>query len=245
MGKAMSLIGTVYVGLLDGNKALVGGYRRLGNVYPVSIKLDTAQKKQISRLRESAGQNLHTKTSLADTIGAMVLREWDARNLAWALSGEEVELTATSGTVTTGSVTIVLDEWVKLGHKNVSSVVLGAHVLGTDYELNTTLGLVKGISTGGMTAEATSVDYAYAAESGYRVNIGTKTQIRIAMMIDGENEFDGEPVDAEFDSVVLATSADINLISDPETDYEELPFSLSYETLSGKSSPGHINGIPW
>ncbi len=243
MGKAMSLIGTLYMGLLDADKQLVGGFRKVGNAYPFSMQVATEQKSQISRLRESAGQNIDTKTSISGTTGSMTLREWDAKNLAWALSGEESELTGTGGTVAAESVVLVSGEWVKLANRDVSAVVIAGSVLDTDYEVNAALGLIRMIPGGNLTAGATDVAYTYAAESGYKVEIGTKTQIRVAILLDGENEYDGSAISGEFDSVVLASSAEINFISDPSSEYEELPFTLSFETLSGKSSPGRINGI--
>ena len=241
---ALSFSGTLYAAPLDGDKNLIGGYRRIGNVYPFALKVDTEQKKMISAMRESAGQTLHTKNRITEITGSMTVREWDARNFAWALSGEEQQLTGSSGTVTAESVTLVMDEFVRLAHKDVSNVVISGSVLGTDYEVNAALGLIRAIPGGNLTAGPKNVDYAYAAESGYRVNIGTKTMNRVAIMIDGENLESGDPVNAEFDSVVLASSTEVNLISEPDSDFDEMPFALSFETKSGNTTPGHINGVP-
>lgn len=243
MGKAMSIVGTVFMGLLDSDKNLAGGLRKVGNCYPFSLQVTTESKTQTSRMRETAGQTLHSKVSLAGTAGSLTLREWDAMNLAWALSGEATEMTETSGTVTGESVTLVSDEWVELAYRDVSSVVISGSVENTDFEVHAALGMIKMLSTGNLSAGATSVDYAYAAESGYKVEIGTKTQIRVRCLIDGVNEYDDEPFVGEFDSMVLASSAEINLISAPDTEYEELPFTATFETLTGKTSPGRINGM--
>lgn len=86
--------------------------------------------------------------------------------------------------------------------------------------------------------------YSYAAESGYKVTIGTQTQIRVAIMIDGANLENGEEITAAFDSVVLSTNTDITLISDPDSDFDDIQFDLVFETLSGQDSPGTINGVP-
>lgn len=243
MAKAKSFIGTLYAALLDADKNLVGGYRRVGNAYPFSMQVATEQKSQMSRLRESGGQTLHTKTTISGTSGSLVLREWDAKNLAWALSGEEAALVGAGGTVAAESVVLVMGEWVKLAHRDVSAVAITGSVLDTDFEVNAALGMIKAIVGGNLTAVATDVAYTWAAETGYKVEIGTKAQIRVALMLDGEDEFDGEAISGEWDSVVLASSAEINFISDPGTEYEELPFTLSFETKEGMSSPGRINGI--
>jgi hypothetical protein len=243
MGSAKSFIGTVYAALLDASKNKVGGYRRIGNVYPLSVQVATEQKKQTSRMRESAGQTKDSKTTITDTTGSMTVRDWDAKNLAWALAGEESELTGEAGTATAEAIVLIEGEWVKVAHGNISDVVFATGVLGVDFEVNVAVGLIKLLKADVLTAGATTVTYEYAAQSGYKVEIGTRAQTRIAILIDGEDEFSGEAMTVELDSVVLASNAEINFISDPGTEYEELPFSLTFETLDGKSSPGRVNGI--
>jgi len=241
---ALSFSGTVYMGLLDTNKALVGGYRQVGNVYPLSLNVTTEQKTQPSAMRATFGQTLHTKTKITAVSGSAVFKEWFAKNFAWALAGEDVPLTGTGGSVSAESVTLIDGEWVRLANKGVSNVVITGSVLGTDFNVNGALGLIQMITGGNLSAGANNVDYDYAAESGYKVKIGTQAQIRVAMMIDGENLESGEEVHCEFDSVVLSSSSEINLISDPDSDFDEMPFNLVFETLTGKDSPGFINGIP-
>ena len=252
--RAYSLIGTVYMGLLDSNKNLVGGFRKVGNVYPFSLKVATEQKKQVSRMKETAGQTLHATTRITEVTGAMNIREWIPETLAWGLSGGTAKMTAASGSVLPASpesITAKLGEYVRLAHKGVSAVVVKddsdatTYVAGTDYEVVAALGLIMAIDGGAIAAdEVLHVSYTYAAESGYRVDIGTSALIRVAILIDGKNEEDGTEMTMEFDSVVLAANADINVISDPGTDYEELPFALTFETKEGQSSPGRINGVP-
>lgn len=311
---AYSFIGSVFMGLLDSDKQLVGGYRKVGNVYPLAMQVNTEQKKQISRMRENAGTVLHAKTVITDVAGSMTLREYDAFTLAWALSGGATPMTGAGGTVsgTPDDIVAVHNEYVALAHKKVSTVVVnrkagvdaadwagttaislnayrkptvsnghfykctddgstGASeptwptdgttvvdgtvtwqdmgttiaVVDVDYRVNAALGMVETIAAGHIAnGETLSVTYTYAAESGYKVDIGSNALIRVAMKIDGENEVDGTPVTAEFDSVVIAANGEINLITDPGTDYEEIPFSLTFETLAGQTSPGRINGVP-
>lgn len=240
---AWSAIGKVFLAPLDGNKQPVGGFVEVGNVYPLSLKVETEIKKQLSRMKGSAGQTLHTKAAVKDISGTMNMREWDARNLAWALSGQETKLTASAGSVTDEAITVVPDEWVKLAHDNVSNVTSTGYDIGTDFEVNGPLGLFKALSSGGISAGALNVSYDYAAETGYRVDVGSKPLIRVAMLVDGRNEYDDRPFTAKFDAVVLSASSEITLISDPGSEYDELPFTLSFETLPGKTSPGTINGI--
>ncbi len=232
------------MGLLDADKNMVGGYRMVGNVYPLSLNVSTEQKKQMSAMRATFGQTLHTKTKITEIVGSAIFREWYAANFAWALAGEEVEMVGSGGSATAESVTLIDGEWVRLEFKGVSAVAITGSVIDVDFEVNGPLGLLRMITGGNLSEGAESVDYTYAAESGYQVNIGTQAQVRVAMMIDGENLESGEPVHCEFDSVVLSSSAEINLISDPDSDFDEMPFALAFETLEGQTSPGSINGIP-
>ncbi len=114
----------------------------------------------------------------------------------------------------------------------------------TDYQANTSLALVMALATGNIEdGEVLRCSYNYAAETGNQINVGAEELIRVAMLIDGENKVDGNPMQGEFDSVVLGTASEINLISDPTADYDEFPFTLTFETLAGQSSPGRLKGV--
>jgi len=244
--RAISFGGTVFMGQLDSNKTLVGGVRKVGNLFPLTIKVETSQKKQLSALKESHGQTLHTKTSIVGTSGAGTFKEYDAEILAWALAGDHEEMTGAGGTVTAESVTLISGEWVKLANRGggVSAVTIAGSVLDTDYEVNGNLGLVRMIPAGNLTAGEKDVSYTYAAESGYKVNIATTAQRRVFMMLDGVDLETGADFSGEFDSVVISSNSDVNLVDDPDAEFGDMSFDFSFETLTGKLSPGSINGIP-
>lgn len=241
---ALAFEGTIFFGLLDANKVLKSGFRNAGEVYPFTLKVETEQKTKPSAMKGTYGQTKHTKTRISSTTGSATFHEMFAAVFAWALAGEEVEMTAAAGTVTGESVTLIEGEWVKLVKDNVSSVVITGGTVDVDYKFNGPLGMVYMIPGGGLTAGVNSVNYSYAAESGYQVKIGTQAQIRVAIMLDGRNLENGEPIIGKFDSVVLSSNSEINLVTDPSTDFDTIPFNLVFETLDGKDSPGVINGIP-
>lgn len=114
----------------------------------------------------------------------------------------------------------------------------------TDYAVNAALGMIETLATGNIeNNEVLTCAYTYAAETGNQIDIGSQELIRVAMRIDGENAVDGSAMQGEFDSVVLGTASEINLISDPTADYDEFPFNLTFETLAGQSSPGRLKGV--
>jgi hypothetical protein len=141
-------------------------------------------------------------------------------------------------------VTLISGEWVRLANRGVSAVVITGSVLDTDYEVNTALGLIRMIPAGNLTAGAVDVAYSFAAESGYKVEVGTKAQVRVAMLLDGEDLESGADVDSEFYSVVLSSNSEVELITDPDSDFGSMSFDLAFETPTGKTAPGKINGIP-
>ena len=245
-------IGCIYAAPVDANGVKTAGYRKIGNAYPLSVQVQTEQKKQISRLCDTAGQTLGTKTQITDTVGSMSLHEWDAANLAWAVSGSSAEMTTAGATVTDEDVTALpAGEYVEFEFRDVSAVLIQdvtdaiTYVEGTDYILNADLGMITIIEAGGIAAaDVLHVDYTYASESGYQVSIGTNTMIRVAILANLTNEFSGDKFAVELYSVVLASSAELNFISAPDTEFESLEFTLSLETPTGQTCPGTIDGIP-
>jgi hypothetical protein len=244
--RAISFGGTVFMGLLDANKNLISGLRKVGNLFPLTLNIETSQKTQLSALKESHGQTLHSKSSVKGTTGSGTFKEYDADILSWALAGDKEELTGTGGTVTAESVMLISGEWVKLASRGggVSAVTITGSVVDVDFEVNLTLGLIRLIPAGNLTAGANDVNYTYAAESGYKINVATEAQRRVYLMLDGKDLETGADFSGEFDSVVISSNSAVELISDPDADFGDMPFDFVFETLTGKSSPGAINGIP-
>ena len=251
MFKAYSGTGTVYMRPVDSAGVATGNFLPVGDAYPLSCQVETNQVKVKSRRVETAGQVIASKNEITDTTGNLTLREWNAANLAWALSGTKTARTAASGTVSAESVTAgAAGEYVPLAHRDVSAVVVKdatdttTYVDGTDYEVDAKLGLITILAGGAITAaDVLHVDYDYAAEAGYSVDIGSQAQIRVGILAHLYNEFADKHMTIELDSVVLASSSEINFISEEGTDGEQLQFAMSLETISGATSPGRVDGI--
>ena len=248
--KAYSIKGTLYVGLLDSNYALVSGYKKFGEVYPFTMNVTTAKKELKSRMKATAGQTRYSVTRLDTVDGKMTCYEIDDDTMAYLLAGTATTNTGTSGTVTDEAVTTVHDEWVNMAQQDISTVVVQdvtdttTYALGTDYELNLDLGMIKVLSTGTiLNAAVLHVDYAYAAQTGATVTIGDNPTIRVAMLLDGENEVDNTDIRLTLDSVVISSETGFNFITEPDSDFEAPEFNLAIETLEGQTSPGSVNGL--
>ncbi len=155
------------------------GYRHLGLVDSLEIttSVETLEKK--SAMDGSRG--IYKQTVIgSDAEISMVLAEYDPENLALALLGDTAAFSQAAGGPTTGQsinagVALKFDRWYDLGYKQVTvtAVKQGATpgVLGTDYELNTELGLIK-IKAGGVFAEAITT------WDGSRAGISNKLKVR-------------------------------------------------------------------
>lgn len=244
-------IGTIYMAPVNSAGVLQGDYKAVGNAYPLSLQVSTSQMKVISRMIESAGQPLHVKTELEDVVGSLTLRQWDAKNLAWALSGSAAAMSGTGGSVTDEAVTApAAGEFVKLANTDVSNVVVQdvtdttTYVEGTDYELKDKAGLITILAAGSISEDdVLHIDYDYAAESGYEVDVGSSTLIRVSIYGHLKNEFTDEEFLLEIDSAVLATDSEINFISEEGSEGEELNFNMTLETVGSNTSPARIKGI--
>lgn len=256
--KAFSGTGTLFLAPVDSAGAKTGNYRQVGDAYPLSVQVTTKKTEVKSRMVERAGQVIASKVEIDSIKGSLTLREWNAANLAWALSGTATELTAAGATVTDEAVTIPKPgEYIQLGgstpRRNVSVVSVNnastpatVYSATTDYEVDAVTGLITsragGLLAGG--AVAVVVDYTYAAQSDYRVTIGDQVQIRCAILAHIYDEFRQEHYTMELDSVVMSASQEINFVSEEGSEGEQLQFELTPETLSGKTSPGRIDGVP-
>jgi hypothetical protein len=255
--KAYSGTGTLYLAPVNSSGVKTGNFRQVGDAYPLSVQVSTKKTEVKSRMVERAGQIIASKIEIDTIKGSLTLREWNAANLAWALSGTATALTAAQATVSDEAITMpVPGEYKQLGGstpaRNVSAVMVTSspsgttYVAGTDYVVDAVTGLITSVAGGALAAGtvATLVDYTKAAQADYRVTIGDQVQIRCALLAHLYDEYRGEHYTMELDSVVMSASQEINFVSEEGSEGEQIQFELTLETLSGASSPGRVDGVP-
>ena len=253
--KVYSGTGTVYLAPVTAAGIKTGNFIQVGDAYPLSVQVATKQTEVKSRMVERAGQIIASKTEIDKVSGKMTLREWNAQNLAWALSGEAVSQVEAGSSITDEAFVFpVPGDWKPLttGRRDLSAIVVTSSpagttfVHGTDYLYDAKLGLFTSVAGGALAAGnvATLIDYTYAAKTGYQVKIGTSVQIRVAVLAHLYDEYRGEHYVLEIDSAVLSASQEINFISEAGSEGETLQFDMTLETLSGATNPGRINGLP-
>lgn len=242
MSKNYAAEGDIYGALLDANKQRVGGYVKMGNAYPFTLEAKVKTKQQKSAELGKRGQIVDSGGTLDGVNGTLSLTNWIAANFAMLAAGKAVPLTEAEGTVSALAMTLPADgSWIPTGHKDISSVVIDSKEEGTDFEVSPRLGMIRALKNTELTVD---VAFSYAAESGFRIEVGSTPVIRMALLVDGRNTETGEYFTAEAGCVVFTSKSPINLVSDPETDYEKMDFDLSFETPPGATSPCVINGFP-
>lgn len=232
--------GDLYAALIDaaGN---IGAYIDFGNVTKLGIQPASEIKEQKSKKRDSYGQVLET-VALQDTAQLSATLETVNRiGLRYAFMGEDAAYTQASGSVTDEAVVAKLDGWVRLAFEEVSSVVVTntggttTYVAGTDYDVNTRLGMIRAKSGGAITADqALEVSYSRAAFTGAAIRGNVKPQIRARLLLDGKNLVDDSIGILDVWEVVLSTSSEFDWFSD---DWNTVELQGRLKTPTGKTEP--------
>ena len=250
--KAYRFTGTFFIAPVLADGSLSGSWRRGGNMYPLNVKVETEKKSQKSMEHDRAGQTLAVATQISDITANATLRQLDSRAFAWAVSGEATEMSGSGGTIAAADYTaLAVGDYLDLPHENLTSVVVEnsaqdiTYIKDVDYLLDEKLGLLA-IPAGGDISEsdAIKISYDHAAPSGYRVSIGTKPLIRVALKGHLKETYSGDEMSVLLRSVVLTAPDGINLISELDAEYEEVPVEMSLETPTGYTNPGTIDGVP-
>jgi hypothetical protein len=95
-------------------------------------------------------------------------------------------------------------------------------VLGTDYELDDKLGLIRAISGSAMASDPTVlIAYTYKAVTGDRIQVGTDLTTRARLLLRGVNDADDSAVEWEAYQAVLTPAGEIDLLSEARERWED------------------------
>jgi len=232
--------GDLYAALIDaaGN---VGPYIDFGNVTKLGIQPASQIKEQKSKKRDSYGQVMEI-VALQDTAQLSATLETVNRiGLRYAFMGEDAAYTQASGSVTDEPIVAQLDGWVKLAGEEISAVTVEntagstTYVAGTDYDVNTRLGMIRAKTGGAITeGQALNVSYTRAAFTGAAIRGNVKPQIRARLLLDGKNLVDDSIGIMDIWEVVLSTSSEFDWFSD---DWNTVELQGRLKTPVGKTEP--------
>lgn len=205
------------------------------------IKPNSDLKEMSSRGRNTYGQVIESVPLPKPADLSVTFAEVNKESIAMALFGTAATINQGSGSATAEVATAALGKWVKLAHDNIATagfVVKNSggtvtYVLGTDYEVNYRLGLLKAI-TGGAIVDAAGlkVDYTYNAISGTKIAGGTQTQVRAQFKMDGVNFADQLPVIVDVYEAVLTPDSAFDFL---QNDFAEIQLKGRLKTPAGKT----------
>lgn len=216
--------GDVYISRFDQATGVFDPYQGPFETSKFEIGASADLKEQISKGRFTYGQ-VTAAASIPKPVDFNVdFAQIDKTTMAIALQGSGAVVTSTVQTITDVDVIASLDAWVQLDFTNIDPTgftvkdTAGAvtFVVGTDYEINFEMGLLRAISGGAITdAESVKISGATLAVTAVVISGATDPQIRAKFLFDGINFVDGQATKVEcFDALVSSSAAFDFLASD-------------------------------
>lgn len=226
------------------DEGVATGLQLKGNCPELSIKGDSDRVEQLGTGRDNFGQVIASATFAKPASLSFTLDQMDEEMFAMAFFGTNSVFTQASGTVTDDPVVTIHDKWVEMGAYSISAVTVEntagtvTYVAGTDYEINTRLGAIKALATGAITSGQTvHVTYTKAAISSIQMKAMTKTNIRVRLVLDGQNYADGRNFILDVYQARLAPSGDFGFQAGSDKKFIEAKFEATMETPSGGTEP--------
>jgi len=223
------------------------GFLLIGNALKLELKPESDTKDRVSRQRETYGQVLDSVSIPKPTKLSISIDELQKNNLAIALLGSIVEVSATSGSVSPGSVGIGnftagnYDVWTSLPHTHISNLTVMEkdavveYVLSEDYNVNERLGLVSILSTGDITElEELRLAYDYTIPAQSRIDGSVKSMVKAKIKLDGVNRVNNQPCIVEIDEAILTPKSAVDFLADK---FLTLDLEGVCRTIQGKTSP--------
>jgi len=234
--------GDVYMDFYDDDGNLTG-FQLVGNCKKFAPKVETETKENKLNGRDTLGQTADSFTRITGSTIAITFNRYNPEILAAAFMGSAVDQTAAAGTLAE-SVVAISDRWVEIGQTGISSVVVmdstdtTTYVVGTDYEVNLRLGMIKALSTGSIgDGDTLNITGTIDAKTGSKITGATRSMINAKLKLDGKNNSDGSNVQVTVHKAQLRADTDFDFLAE---DFPDLTFSGTMTTPSGESWPFEI-----
>lgn len=235
--------GDVYLDRVDPVTGLNIGLTGPFEASKFAIKGNSELKEQISKGRTTYGQVIETVAIQKPAELEITLTETGKDGLTLALLGTAAALSQGSGSITDEVIVAKHDIWVPLSKQSFNVAGFSVkhtsgtptYVLGTDYDVNYQLGLVRVKSTGAILNGASiKVSGTYAAIAGTRIAGATQAQVRARVLLDGINFADQNPVIVTVHEAVVSSGELFDFLSD---NFGSIPLKGRLKTPVGKTEP--------
>ncbi|MFV0597981.1 hypothetical protein [Shewanella sp.] len=212
------------------------------NTTKLAIKTDADEKVRGSRKKESYGQALSVVKIAKPAEVEWSFDDQPAELIAMALLGDTQVVNSGSGTLTDEAVTLPTNQrWVQLPETNFATLGFAVKkdaatlVLGTDYEVNYALGLVRALKDGAVEAGgAVTVSGQHNAISGTLVRGGINAQTRARIFGEGTNLETGKPMKLDIFDASLSPTAALDFAA---SEFVSATLAGKAQLVAGKDHP--------
>lgn len=230
----------------DDTQSWWNSWKPMGESSKFAIGAQSDLKEKESRGRGTRGQIIASVALLKSPEIEVVLDEVNADNIKLAFMGTLAALTQGSGSIVDQVATAKLGHWLPLGKRNFATAGFAVknstgtvtYVLGTDYEVNYRMGMIRPLATGAIAdAASLKVSGTYNAVSGSTVKGATKAQLRARLLLDGRNLVDGSDAECEVFEAILAPDGEFDFKAE---DFGSITLKGKLVTPTGKTSPFEV-----
>lgn len=207
------------------------------------IKPKVDLKEMTSKGRTTYGQVIESVPIPKPFEFTVQFAEVSGDTLVAAFLGTKTTYNAGAGTLTNQVVKISKGAWVDIGVMNIvaagltvkDSTATTTYVLGTDYEINYRLGMLKVLTTSAIVDGVNlKVSGSYNAVSGSQIAGGTNAQIRAKFRFDGKNFADGLPCIVDVWEAIIAADSAFDFLAN---DFASVSLPGRLKTPVGKTEP--------
>lgn len=245
--------GLIFAGDLYMDRIVAGaktGRLLFGNVPNLSIIENVTQIVRTSYQRDSRGSALETHGDRQPAVLNLTSDEFNTQILSIVLLGDTVNVTQASGSITDESVVVRHGAWVKLASEQVSNVVVTedqevapvTYVLGTDYEINARLGMIRALAGGAITDGQTVIlAYDAAAVTKERIRGGLMPSgVPAELFLDGINVRTGQAIHLTVPRASLFPNGEIALLNG-ETSFQQFQATATIERVIGETADYYLD----
>ncbi|MDK1288492.1 hypothetical protein [Pseudoalteromonas umbrosa] len=248
MSDGLLFSGNVFVQRLDPNGQPTGGILGPINTTKLAIKAEAEAKPRTSTKKADYGQALDDVKIPKPTTINWAFDDQPAELIAMVLMGEVITINDASGTITDKPLTLPAEhKWTEIGHKNLAEAGLVVKQsttpieLGTDFEVNYALGLIRALPGGAVDAGGSiTVSAQYNARSGKRIKGAVNSNTRLRLFGEGTNLANGKDVQFEVFDTSMSPSSEMDLAS---TDFVGGELEGTAKVVPGKPAPFVVDDI--
>lgn len=235
--------GDLYIDRYDPSTGQKIGRMGPYEVVKFEVKPNTELKELSSKGRSTYGQVIESVAIAKPADFSITFGEVNREGLTLALLGTQEAINQGAGVITDEAVVAKRDKWVQLSKSNFATAGFAVkhtggaptYVLGTDYEVNYRLGMIRVLSTGAITdGQSLKVSGSYNAITGAKIRGGTQAQVRAEFVLDGINFADQLPVIVTAYEAIVSPDTAFDFLSDS---FGQIPLKGRLKTPTGKQEP--------